>query len=294
VLAAIVLRRVFFIVPLLALGVAVASGYFAHRQVVQQREGARVLERSFYGTLRTEDVGWTRQLVNGVILHGEQSLLEGHSRDATTYYGPTSGIGIALTLKPAVGRRVGVIGLGTGSIAAYGRKGDVFRFYDLNPQVVQLARTEFTYLRDCPCTVEVALGDARLSLEREPSQQFDVLAIDAFASDAIPVHLMTVEAVGVYLRHMKPGGVIAFHVTNRFFDLAPAVDQLAKTYGLASALVVDDTPAGGLSKSDWMLLSTDQGWLAEVAVLGTVQAPTAIPSLHPWTDGYSNLLRILK
>jgi spermidine synthase len=117
------------------------------------------------------------------------------------------------TTKPL---KVGVIGLGTGTLAYYGAKGDVYRFYDINPAVMTIAQRDFTYLQDSDATIELVLGDARLSLEREPSQQFDVLVIDAFSSDAIPVHLITAEALGVYLKHMKPGGVIAFHVTNRF------------------------------------------------------------------------------
>ena len=114
--------------------------------------------------------------------------------------------------------KIGVIGLGTGTIAAYGSKGDVYRFYDINPAVIRIANTEFTYLRNSEATIETPLGDARLSLEREPAQDFDLLAIDAFSSDSIPVHLLTQEALTIYRRHMKPGGIIAFHVTNRYLE----------------------------------------------------------------------------
>ena len=131
------------------------------------------------------------------------------------------------TTKPL---KVGVIGLGTGTLAYYGAKGDVYRFYDINPAVMTIAQRDFTYLQDSDATIELVLGDARLSLEREPPQQFDVLVIDAFSSDAIPVHLITAEALGVYLRHMKPGGVIAFHVTNRFLNLVPVVAGLADAH----------------------------------------------------------------
>ncbi len=147
----------------------------------------------------------------------------------TTYYTGTSGIGRLLesrhpTLTPL---KVGVIGLGTGTLAVYGARGDVYRFYEINPDVITVAQRDFTYLRDSDATIELQLGDARLSLEREPAQQFDVLAIDAFSSDAIPVHLITSEALAIYRRHMKPGGIIAFHVTNRFLNLVPVVEGLA-------------------------------------------------------------------
>ena len=294
VLAAVVLRRLFFLVPLAALGVAVTCGYFTDRQIHQQRTDARVLERSFYGTLRTEDIGSKRQLINGVIMHGEQYLAPERQCEPTSYYGPTSGIGVAMKLTEVPNRRVGVIGLGTGSLAAYGRTGDVFRFYDLNPQVVDLAQREFTYLRNCPARIEIAVGDARLNMERDPPQQFDVLAIDAFASDSIPLHLMTVEAVEVYLRHMKPGGVIVFHVTNRFFDLAPVVEQIARVHGLDSALVVDDPDDSSFSKSDWMLVTSNRAWLSKVTANSNVAIPTDIPGLRPWTDDFNNLFQILK
>src|SRR5205807_9355570 len=128
--------------------------------------------------------------------------------------------------------RVGVVGLGAGTLAAYGRTGDVFRFYDINSDVVELARSEFTFLKDSRAKVEVALGDARLSLEREPAQNFDVLALDAFSSDAIPVHLLTVEAFKTYLRHLKPDGVLAVHISNRYLDLVPVVQQAARHLSL--------------------------------------------------------------
>src|SRR5208283_4590774 len=134
----------------------------------------------------------------------------------------------------------GIIGLGAGTIAAYGTPGDVYRFYDINPAVVGIAKCDFSYVGKSDAAIQIALGDARLSMEREAPQGFDVLAIDAFSSDAIPVHLITREALAVYLRHMKPGGIIAFHVTNRYLNLAPVVQQLAAAAGLNAVLVADD------------------------------------------------------
>ena len=148
-----------------------------------------------------------------------------------------------------------MIGLGTGTLASYGAIGDTYRFYDINPAVMRIAQRDFTYLQDSDATIELVLGDARLSLEREPSQQFDVLVIDAFSSDAIPVHLITTEALGVYLRHMKPGGVIAFHVTNRFLNLVPVVEGLVAAHNLFMIHIADDGEDSLASRSDWLLLS---------------------------------------
>jgi SAM-dependent methyltransferase len=298
--AAVTWRRLLFLLPVAAIGVAGACGYFSVKQMTQQRSGTRVLMRSFFGTLRTEDTmhaaipGAKRRLINGVIMHGEQYLDPDRRREPTSYYGATSGIGLALTIMEAPNRHVGVIGLGTGSLAAYSRAGDVFRFYDINPQVVEIANREFTYLRDSPGTIEIAVGDARLSLERESSRQFDVLAIDAFSSDAIPVHLLTREAMAVYLRHMKPDGVIAVHVSNRFFNLPPVVKQIADAYGLPSVLVIDVPSDVDLSKSDWVLITRNHAVLDDARVVAESEEPDTIRSLRPWTDDYTNLFRILR
>ena len=124
-------------------------------------------------------------------------------------------------------RRAGVIGLGVGTLAAYGRAGDSFRFYELNPAVIQVASTYFRFLNESAAATEVVAGDGRLALEREPPQNFDVLILDAFSGDSIPVHLLTRQAFEVYFRHLRPGGIVAVHVTNRYLDLAPVVDALA-------------------------------------------------------------------
>ena len=190
-----------------------------------------------------------------------------------------------------------MIGLGTGTIAAYGRKGDVFRFYEINPQVVEVARRQFAYLSDTKAGVEVALGDARLNLEREPPQGFDVLAVDAFSSDSIPVHLITKEALAVYLRHMKPGGVVAFHVSNRFLSLPPVVGRLAKEHGVHVTLVSDNGKEGDddHTTTDWVLISKDPKALQAKEILATKPEPPAEhPDWRTWTDDYSNLIQILK
>jgi spermidine synthase len=193
---------------------------------------------------------------------------------------------------------VGVIGLGTGTIAAYGRKGDLYRFYDIDPRVMDIARNEFTFLADSKAQIELALGDARLTLEREPPQNFDVLAVDAFSSDAIPVHLITKEALGVYLKHVRADGIVAFHVSNRFLDLIPVVARLAREHGAHAVLVSDDPDDEDeslRSRSDWVLVSRDPAALAREAIAEAGAKPAEDrPGWRTWTDDYSNLIQILK
>jgi SAM-dependent methyltransferase len=179
-------------------------------------------------------------------------------------------------------------------MAAYGRPGDTYRFYEINPQVIEIARKQFSFLSDSGATVETVLGDARLGLEREPPQQYDVLVIDAFSSDSIPVHLITREALAVYLRHMKPGGVVAFHVTNRFLRLAPVVKRLADDQGLHTLLIIDDAEKSDLSKTDWVLVTRDPKLLTRQEIAEGTEAIEDIPGLRVWTDDFNNLFQILK
>ncbi|HLJ15492.1 MAG TPA: fused MFS/spermidine synthase, partial [Bryobacteraceae bacterium] len=214
--------------------VAVAMAVVLGSQVKGYHRNTLLVERSFYGVLRvvrsTSQGADVRTLYHGTIKHGAEWFARGRRMTPTTYYGLQSGVGLALRLCCGGPKRVGVIGLGTGTVAVYGGPGDVFRFYEINPQVLQVARSLFTYLRETPAHVDVTLGDARLSLESEPAQGFDVLIVDAFSGDAIPVHLLTKEAFALYLRHLKPGGILAVHVSNQFLELAPVVQQLAAFY----------------------------------------------------------------
>ena len=257
--------------------------------------------RNFYGVLRVQESGGgesnaRRQLIHGTIMHGNQYLSQAFRRQPSTYYTADSGVGRVLeTLNPSTAPiRVGVIGLGTGTLAAYGSKGDVYRFYDINPAVVGIARNYFTYLGDSEATIEIALGDARLSLEREVSQQFDLLAIDAFSSDAIPVHLITSEAVAIYLKHMKPGGIIAYHVTNRFLDLVPVVQALADAHGLHATWVRDEGEDPLASRSDWVLLSRDEEILDRPRIAEAATEIVPHPEWRLWTDDFNNLVQVLK
>ena len=283
--------------------VTVFTGAAAVYTVVQFNEDVVVMSRNFYGTLRVKEyvppsVQYRRRsLVHGAILHGDQYVDPPYNRSATTYYKTKSGIGRILLLKeklsPDKPRKIGIIGLGTGTIATYGSKGDVFRFYDINPDVVTIARRDFTYLKDTEATIEISLGDARLNLEREPAQYFDVLAIDAFSSDSIPVHLITLEALDIYQKHMKSDGVIAFHVSNRFLDLKPVVNMIAEKRGLNVAWV-RDTYDDGSTTSDWVLLSKDRSLFLKPEILDGSFIIAPQPGLRVWTDDFNNLLQALK
>jgi spermidine synthase len=190
--------------------------------------------------------------------------------------------------------KVGVIGLGTGTIATYGAKGDTYRFYDINPGIIDIAKRDFSYLNDSDATIELPLGDARLSLEREPPQNFDVLAIDAFSSDAIPVHLITTEAVEVYLRHMKPDGVIAFHVTNRYLDLVPVVEAIAHKLDMHAILIRDEGNLPLANSSDWVLLAKDPARLGDPKLAEFGTNISARRDWRVWTDDFNNLVQVLK
>jgi hypothetical protein len=296
-IAAYVTRFMHAAVPLLVLVAVGFSGFHIYAHISDITRDARVMTRNFYGALRVKDAGTgsdaSRRLVHGAIMHGEQYLAPERRNEPTTYYGATSGIAPVLkSLGPAA--RVGVVGLGTGTLAAYGRKDDVYRFYEINPQVIEIARGEFSFLGDSAARVETVLGDARLAMEREAPQNYDVLVVDAFSSDSIPVHLITREAMDVYLRHVKADGVIAFHVTNRFLDLAPVVKRIADGLGLHAALISDDAEDSDLSRTDWLLVSGNKALLERPAIAKAASAIAGIRGLGVWTDDFNNLFQILK
>jgi hypothetical protein len=288
--------------PATALGVSLVCGFYFYQYIDELTRGTSVMMRNFYGTLRVKDVGQpddpnaVRRLMHGVIMHGEQYQEPNLRRQPTSYYGPDSGIGLAIRHYHDRPLRLGVVGLGTGTLAAWGKPGDVFKFYELDPQVLAVAQSEFTYLRDSRATIETALGDARLNLEREPRQRFDILVIDAFSSDSIPVHLITREALAVYLKHMQPDGIIAFHVTNRYLDLPPVVKMVADANGIASVLVEHDPDESDerYSRTDWTLVTRDRSFLQSTALQRAQSEVEVPPRLSLWTDDFNNLLRILK
>jgi spermidine synthase len=280
-------------------GLAIHLGYQKH--LSDQR--FRMSVRNFYGVLRVRDVAEdeedtaVRRLIHGTINHGEQ-LLDAKRRDEpTSYYGPYSGMGRAMGYLQKRGPvRVAVIGLGAGVTASFCRAGDFFRFYEINPLALSIASTWFTFLRDCKADHQVLLGDARLTLEAQPSQQFDLMAIDAFSSDAIPVHLLTREAFALYFRHLKPTGILAVHVSNRYLDLDPVVSRNARDFGKTAIDVNDqDEDEDYFSNSDWVLVSNDAAIFRDRAFKSSsVQPAEYRPNLRPWTDDYSNLFQILK
>jgi len=289
--------------PIMAMLVAVVGftvstlGYRVHGFT----EDAVYIHRNHYGVLRVKenqsrldeiDTKY-RTLVHGAILHGEQYLSEKYRRSATTYYKTGSGIGKALLAFEGKAIKVGVIGLGAGSLAVYADADDTYRFYDINPAVIEVADTWFTYLKDSPGKMETVLGDARLSLEREPPQGFDVLAIDAFSGDAIPVHLITVEAFAEYLRHLKPEGVIAFHVSNRFLDLKPVLLAISEHHKLEYAYVHESGEDGGTT-SDWVLITRHKPLILRKEIVEATEPVAPQPDWRLWTDDYNNLIQVFK
>ena len=260
-----------------------------------------LLERSFYGVLHVtapsdpSDEGAVRSLTNGTIMHGEQFTDPAREMEPISYYAPVSGVGLAIKEAQKHGPvKIGVVGLGTGTIAAYGRVGDQVRYYELNPQVLDVANGQFTFVGKSKARVTTALGDARLSLESEPPQGYDVLCVDAFSSDSIPVHLLTREAFALYFRHLKPGGVLAVHVSNRYVNLVPVVKLSADGVGAEARLVDnDEDDENHVAASSWVLV-THRGDLFADPLLKKATAVPEPKRLRPWTDDYSNLFQVLK
>ncbi len=268
--------------------------------VTAYRKDTLSMRRSFYGSLRViqsprAGPQQTRTLFHGTIEHGAQFLWPQLRAHPTTYYGPDSGVGIVLREGFTGPKRVGLVGLGVGTLAAYGQPGDTFRYYEINPQVVDIAQSLFFYLRESRAKVEIVQGDARLALERETIAPFDVLAVDAFSGDAIPVHLLTREAFSLYRKRLKPDGVLAFHVSNDFLDLTPIVAQLAKLSGFRAVLVRShENQEDLLLPADWMLVTNNRDVLNNPAVQVHSAPITLRSDLRAWTDDYNNLFQIIK
>ena len=270
--------------------------------------------RNFYGALSVYSLNkddpekHNFKLRHGRIVHGIQYTAPDKKTLPVSYYGNDSGLGLLMAHLPRRSApdshdrsiRIGVIGLGIGTVVAYGQPGDYIRFYEINPAVTKIATDPngfFTYLHDTPAKVDIILGDARLSMEREVAndnlQGFDVLVVDAFAGDAIPVHLLTREAIEIYLRKLSPSGVLAIHISNRYLDLRPVVHELAERFKLHSGWV--HSPGGPLSQqSDWILLARDDEVLGQVEVASRLQSLDSQRKVRLWTDDYSNLFQILR
>ncbi|MBI2823721.1 MAG: fused MFS/spermidine synthase [Planctomycetia bacterium] len=317
---------------LVVAGLATALGIHARTYF---KNNLVAVSRNFYGLLRVYDEEMNvgdkdhprmepvRKLAHGIITHGTQFLDAERRRIPVSYYSPDSGIALAIgryprhptTSSEQEGIKIGVIGLGAGTVAAFGREGDTVRFYEINPVVVEMAQRHFTYLSDTPATVEIAEGDARLVLENElamgQSQQFDILVMDAFSSDAIPMHLVTKECVAMYLKHLKPGGILLVNISNRNVDLQPLVLGLAKEFG-KQAFYVDasgDDPkrrrAGrGYYPSSWAIITSNEEFLKDEQVQAAFASDGSSRGaarhfgrdVKPilWTDDYGSLWQVLK
>jgi spermidine synthase len=244
-----------------------------------------------------DEVGPYRELQHGRTLHGIQYLAPAQRDWPTSYYGPKSGVAIALKALDKPARRIAVVGLGTGTLAAWGHAGDLFRFYDINPDVEPIARSWFSYLRDSHARTEVVLGDARVELSREltagQTGDFDLIAVDAFSGDSIPMHLLTAECADIYRQRLAPGGVLALHISNRVLNLDPVARGVARHLGWTAVQVVsEDDPAAGESSSQWVLITENDAFLKRT---GLSQHSSEWSDRAPitWTDDFASLWQVL-
>jgi hypothetical protein len=290
---------------LLGFAVFTVTAFFSIRGAQEYSRDVRTMERDFYGVVRTRDRADPtsyRSMFHGGIVHGGQLLGEEFRNRPSDYFGPSSGYGRlfeALNEVRPQPRRVGIIGLGAGVLASYGRKGDEFTFYEISPRVVDMANDEFTFLRHSAAKIQVVLGDGRLSLERAAPQAYDILGIDAFAGDSIPMHLVTREAMALYVRHLAPNGVIVFQATNRYIDLMPVVKRLANEFEMEAVLVSDvpgfkTGPEYWLSPTDQILVSRDKALLRTGSLRYVATPIDDRTDLPTFTDAHHNMFRVLK
>jgi len=284
------------------MGTAALVAVLAYHVHAYERNSIMVA-RNFYGGLRVQlHQDWLKRpyhtLYHGMIEHGAQYVDPPKSADPLTYYARNSGVGLALGFLRQPSRHIGVVGLGTGTMAAYARKGDAVRFYEINPLIVKIANKQFSYLENARTNgadLAIRMGDARLSLEADEAERFDALVIDAFSGDAIPVHLLTREAVALYLRRLKPDGILAIHTSNTYLDLNPVVKLLADDAGCESRLISNsDDQRKFIDAADWMLVTRNQDFLLnldETTLQDSIDIP---PKLRVWTDDYNNLFQILR
>jgi hypothetical protein len=267
---------------------------------VQRTLGVVAAERGFFGVvkvLRFEN-GAVYGMMHGNILHGLQRVAPGPAPCAISYYAPAQE-GLAAHGADAATRRVGVVGLGIGTLIACGETGEQWRFYEINPVVVQLARDPryFRYLSETEVAHDIVVGEGRLAVAREPAQSFDVLIIDAFASDAIPVHLLTREAFATYVDKLAPHGLLLMNISNQYLDLVTVVSAIGADLGLSGRLrrhePSDEERAKAMLASIWVALARDADGLGALASDARWQ-PLPAPRMRPWTDGYSSLLSVMR
>lgn len=287
-------------------GMLVATGaYGAWLLHIQNHEvaGVELSVRNFYGHLRVAvsgeagETGAARQLVHGRITHGQQLLDPARRLVPSSYFCRSSGAGRASLLRqPGIPVKAGIIGVGCGALLGYGQKGDAYRLYEINPLIFDIARSHFTFLADTSAKVTTVLGDGRLSLEREEPQGFDLLFMDAFSGDAVPVHLVTREAFDLYQRHLKPEGILVVNITNNYLDLAPVVAAAAERLGKV-ALEIDDSPGEGDDEcyvSVYALMMSPERFATTPALHRGANQIRSRPGFPEWTDAFSNLLAIVR
>ena len=310
------LALTFFVTALLALAVTWSSGWqqrllwttasvlllvLVFMLHIAYLRNTPIAVRNFYGSLRVRESlsaypgAVMRTLTNGTIQHGTQIFSPELRKAPTTYYAEDSGVGLALRFCcQGRARNIGVVGLGVGTIAAYGQPGDRIRFYEVNPAVTPIAQNVFTYIRESGAQVSIVEGDARSSLSHEQPQNFDVLVVDAFSGDAIPLHLLTTQAIDLYKHHLAPGGIIAFHISNSHVDLEPEIVQLAKYAGMDVRRVTSiENHDLGEFNATWMLLANNPNFFTQPEVAIRVRKPVDASKSKLWTDDYSSLLPIL-
>ena len=281
------------------IGLFVALSFHVYQLSASQLQ----ISRNFYGVLRIVERDSDqpelarRVLRHGAIDHGFQYLDPAKQNLPTAYYRPQTGVGLAMRYFPRQDhRRIGIVGLGVGTLLSYGREGDYFRIYDINPQVVALAQNSFSFLKSTLARYEIVTADARLALERDTNQDFDILVLDAFSGDAIPMHLLTQEALALYIRHLQPDGVLAVHISNRHLNLEPLLRGLARQQGLAFRVVrgrvMDDD--FGLYRSDWAYLTNNLTFLKQEAIVSNLDQEAENGRMVIWRDDFSNLYSLLK
>ena len=292
-------KQILFVAPVAALAVTAFVAWNAWEYIDYIRTNALLMTRNFYGTLRVKEYERgsdglsSRALVHGVINHGWQYTDPKLRREPISYFGPGSGIAKALDFYSGRPRRVGIIGLGVGSFTAWGKAGDTFRIYELDPDVVRIARGQFWYLSESPSKIDVVVGDGRLNMERDPPQNFDLISIDAFSSGSIPIHLLTREALQAYRRHLAPGGVIVYNVTNRFVNLAPQLKLVAEAEGMKAILMNDDPSDDKYSGTAYVLVTDNAKLLADKR-FADADDIAPIPGLTTWTDSFNNLFKVVR
>jgi hypothetical protein len=283
---------------LITLGVVLVA------HVRERSAGSLISTRNFYGVLsvqeydRLDPLSHYNLLLHGRITHGFQFTDPSRARMITSYFGPRSGLGLALRNFPRQqNQRIGLLGLGVGTIAGYGKPGDYLRIYEIDPAVKKIAEKPFTYLATSDAKIELVMGDGRLSMEKEPPQNFDFLIMDAFSSDAVPVHLLTKEAFEIYRRHLKPDGAILVNISNRYLDLRPVVENAANLFGWKAYQIEseeNDEDAWWFYGATWMILSKNEEFMNRSPLVEAASPPAAPNTVPLWTDDYTSIFRVLK